>query len=80
MVIAYEPIWAIGTGVTASSVEAQEVIGAIRREVAVLSGKEAACLGSIAIRRLSEGGQYCRDYGSTRHRRCSRRWREPRRR
>jgi len=41
MVIAYEPIWAIGTGVTASSVEAQEVIGAIRREVAVLSGKEA---------------------------------------
>ena len=51
MVIAYEPIWAIGTGVTASSVEAQEVIGAIRREVAVLSGKEAA-----ASVRLQYGG------------------------
>jgi triosephosphate isomerase len=42
LVIAYEPIWAIGTGKTASSVEAQEVIGAIRREVSVLSGADVA--------------------------------------
>ena len=30
MVIAYEPIWAIGTGKTATSDQAQEVCGAIR--------------------------------------------------
>lgn len=42
MVIAYEPIWAIGTGKTATSADAQEVCGAIRREVSVLAGAEAA--------------------------------------
>ncbi len=51
MVIAYEPIWAIGTGLTASSVEAQEVIGAIRQEVSVLSGRESG-----AAVRLQYGG------------------------
>lgn len=36
LVFAYEPIWAIGTGKTASSGDAQEVIGAIRGKVADL--------------------------------------------
>lgn len=35
-VIAYEPVWAIGTGVTATPEQAQEVHAAIRRQVAVL--------------------------------------------
>jgi triosephosphate isomerase len=42
MVIAYEPIWAIGTGRTASADDAQEVCGWIRAKVAEMKGAEAA--------------------------------------
>lgn len=35
-VVAYEPVWAIGTGVTASPAQAQEVHRAIRAQIAVL--------------------------------------------
>ena len=34
VVVAYEPVWAIGTGKTASAVQAQEVHAAIRAEIA----------------------------------------------
>ncbi|MFP5079865.1 triose-phosphate isomerase [Pedobacter sp. JCM 36344] len=34
VVIAYEPVWAIGTGLTASSAQAQEVHAFIRKEIA----------------------------------------------
>ena len=37
-VLAYEPVWAIGTGVTASPAQAQDVHAAIRAQVAVLDG------------------------------------------
>lgn len=51
MVIAYEPIWAIGTGKNASPADAQDVIAAIREEVAsVASGPAAQAI------RLQYGG------------------------
>jgi triosephosphate isomerase len=34
VVVAYEPVWAIGTGKTATPEDAQEVIGAIRSRIA----------------------------------------------
>lgn len=42
LVIAYEPVWAIGTGEVATPEDAQEVCGAIRGYVAELVGPEAA--------------------------------------
>jgi len=42
VVIAYEPIWAIGTGKTATDEQANETIGAIRKTVAEIFGKEVA--------------------------------------
>lgn len=42
MVIAYEPVWAIGTGKTASDADAQQVIGFIRGLVSDLFGADVA--------------------------------------
>ncbi|KUL31309.1 triose-phosphate isomerase [Chlorobium limicola] len=41
LVIAYEPVWAIGTGKTATSEQAQEVHALIRKTVSDLYGAEA---------------------------------------
>lgn len=42
MIIAYEPIWAIGTGKTATAQQANEVCSAIRSVIAELYGKASA--------------------------------------
>lgn len=42
VVIAYEPVWAIGTGRTATEEQAEEVCAFIRKTLAGLYGKEAA--------------------------------------
>ncbi|MFO8029440.1 MAG: triose-phosphate isomerase [Cyclonatronaceae bacterium] len=42
IVIAYEPVWAIGTGETASPEQAQEMHAFIRKELAGLFGRETA--------------------------------------
>jgi len=42
LVIAYEPVWAIGTGVTASSDQAQEIHAFIRKEIAAKYGQAVA--------------------------------------
>jgi triosephosphate isomerase len=42
VVVAYEPVWAIGTGRVASASDAQEVCAAIRKELAVLASPQVA--------------------------------------
>lgn len=42
IVIAYEPVWAIGTGLTATPQDAQDMCGAIRRRLAELYSPEVA--------------------------------------
>ena len=41
-IIAYEPIWAIGTGKTATAEDANDSIKAIREEIAKIYGQETA--------------------------------------
>jgi triosephosphate isomerase (TIM) len=42
VVLAYEPVWAIGTGVTATSAQAQEIHAFIRKEIAAKYGQQVA--------------------------------------
>ena len=42
VVVAYEPVWAIGTGRVASAADAQEVCAAIREELATLASPQVA--------------------------------------
>ncbi len=51
IVVAYEPIWAIGTGKTATASDAQQMIGALRAHLATLIGSERA----LAVRMLYGG-------------------------
>lgn len=51
LVVAYEPIWAIGTGRTATSDDAQQVCATIRGFIAEISGAESA-----AAVRIQYGG------------------------
>ncbi|CAN5356824.1 triose-phosphate isomerase [soil metagenome] len=47
MVVAYEPVWAIGTGEVATPQDAQEVCAAVRGELAELAGEDVA--GDVRI-------------------------------
>jgi len=47
MVIAYEPVWAIGTGEVATPQDAQDVVGAIRSRISEIHDAETA--GSVRI-------------------------------
>jgi triosephosphate isomerase len=41
-VVAYEPVWAIGTGNPATTVDAEDACGFIRRTIGAIAGDEAA--------------------------------------
>ena len=47
VIIAYEPVWAIGTGKTATSDQAQEVCAAIRKVLAELYGEAVAAATTV---------------------------------
>lgn len=47
VIIAYEPIWAIGTGKTATKENADSVCKIIRKTIASLYGEESACKISV---------------------------------
>jgi triosephosphate isomerase (TIM) len=47
LVVAYEPVWAIGTGEVATPEDAQEVCGAIRGRVSAVHGDEVAASSRI---------------------------------
>ncbi len=59
-VIAYEPVWAIGTGRVASAADAQEVCGAIRKELAEIASVDVAASvrvlygGSVNAKNIGE--------------------------
>ena len=58
-VVAYEPVWAIGTGKTATSAQAQAVHRFIRQRIAALDGQIAAALcilygGSVKANNAAE--------------------------
>jgi triosephosphate isomerase len=59
VVIAYEPVWAIGTGRVASAADAQEVCQAIRSELAELASVDVAA----AVRVLYGGSVNAKNVG-----------------
>ena len=78
LVIAYEPIWAIGTGRTATPEDAQAVCALVRATVAERGRRRRRRRGADPVRRLGEAGEHRRADGPARHRRRPGRRGQPR--
>ena len=65
--LAYEPVWAIGTGRTATPEQAQEVHAALRAQVSEKSGQ--CRRASNPLRRQRQAGECGRTFRAARHRR-----------
>ena len=76
--IAYEPIWAIGTGVTATPAQAQETVSFVRRRVRERFADAADGVRILYGGSVKSGNIDVLD-GAARHRRRARRRGEPRR-
>ncbi len=77
LVVAYEPIWAIGTGRNAEAADAGQVIGLIRETLGVPLHPGAGRRGQDPVRRKRQGRQHPRVHGPSRDRRGARGRREP---
>ncbi len=64
VVIAYEPIWAIGTGKTATAAQAQEVCSIIRKKIAALYSADVADSVSVLYGGSVKGGNVAELTGS----------------
>jgi triosephosphate isomerase len=58
MVLAYEPVWAIGTGRTASPAEAQEVHGRLRVQLAAAGAGEVSVLYGGSVKAANAAGLF----------------------
>ena len=64
VVIAYEPVWAIGTGKTAMAAQAQEVCSIIRKKIAALYSADVADSVSVLYGGSVKGGNVAELTGS----------------
>ena len=78
IVVAYEPVWAIGTGEVATPEDAQEVCAAIRGLVRDRVGPEVAGALRVLYGGSVKAEQHRTDHGQARHRRRAGRRRQPR--
>jgi triosephosphate isomerase len=69
VVIAYEPVWAIGTGKVATPEQAQEVHAFIRSEIGKKHGQAVADASAHPLRRQRQAGQRQGPDGPSRRRR-----------
>ena len=80
LVIAYEPVWAIGTGKTATPEDAQEVCGAIRARLAESYGQATADATRIQYGGSVKSANIAAHHGQAGRRRRTHRRRQPGRR